>query len=152
MKHDEWMRIALQQAEIAFMEDEVPIGAVIVRNGEVLAAAHNEKEKGQDPTAHAEIVAIRQAAEKLGHWRLSDAVLYVTLEPCPMCAGACVLSRVDRVVYGASDPKMGCAGSKMDLLREDRFNQWVEVIPGVMKEECAALLTDFFDRLRAKRK
>lgn len=142
------MRLALEQARIALEKDEVPIGAVIVRDGELLAAARNEKEELQDPTAHAEILAIRRAVEKTGHWRLIDAVLYVTLEPCPMCAGAIVQSRIKKLVYGASDLKGGAVGSVMNVLNENCWNHRVEVTAGIMEEECSRLLKDFFKQKR----
>ena len=124
--------------------DDVPIGAVIVREGEVVAAAHNERELRQDPTAHAEIIALREAARAVGSWRVLDAVVYVTLEPCAMCAGAIVLARVPRVVYGASDPKAGACGSVLDVLGEARLNHRPEVAGGLLAQECAELLSGFF--------
>lgn len=148
MKHDDWMRLALEQAQIAYKRDEVPIGAVIVRNGEILSLSFNEKEKDQDPTAHAEIIAIRRAAEKLGHWRLTDAMLYVTLEPCPMCAGAIIQSRIKHLIYGASDPKGGAAGSVLNVLNEKLWNHKVEVTAGVLEEDCTVLLREFFRKKR----
>lgn len=148
MKHDDWMRLALEQAQIAYKRDEVPIGAVIVRNGEILSLSFNEKEKDQDPTAHAEIIAIRRAAEKLGHWRLTDAMLYVTLEPCPMCAGAIIQSRIKHLIYGASDPKGGAAGSVLNVLNEKLWNHTVEVTAGVLEEDCTVLLREFFRKKR----
>ncbi len=139
-----FMRLALREAERAEEHEDVPIGAVVVADGELLAAAHNERELRQDPTAHAEVIALREAARALGSWRVLDAVLYVTLEPCAMCAGAIVLSRVPRVVYGASDPKAGAAGSVLDVLGEPRLNHRPEVAGGLLADECAALLSDFF--------
>jgi tRNA(adenine34) deaminase len=139
------MRLALQEAELARAHDDVPVGAVIVdASGAIVAAAHNERERRQDPTAHAELLALRAAAEALGHWRLLDTTLYVTLEPCAMCAGAIVLARVPRVVYGTDDPKAGAAGSVLDILAEPRLNHRPEVTKGVLAPECAALLRDFF--------
>lgn len=143
-RHEDWMRLALEQAEKAFALDEVPIGAVIVREGEILALSYNEKEKDQDPTAHAEVLAIRRAAEKLGHWRLSDSVLYVTLEPCPMCAGAIVQSRIKHLVYGAPDLKGGAVDSVVRLLQDNLWNHKVEVTAGILEEECAQILKNFF--------
>ncbi|HEY4428378.1 MAG TPA: tRNA adenosine(34) deaminase TadA [Solirubrobacteraceae bacterium] len=143
-RDDYFMRIALREAERASEHDDVPIGAVVVRGGEVVAAAHNERELRQDPSAHAEIIALREAARAAGSWRVLDAVLYVTLEPCPMCAGAIVLSRVPRVVYGASDPKAGACGSVLDILDEPRLNHRPDVAGGLLAEECGALLSDFF--------
>ena len=146
---DEWfMRLALREAERALEHDDVPIGAVIVREGEVIGAAHNERELRQDPTAHAEILALRQASTAVGSWRVLDSVLYVTLEPCAMCAGAIVLARVPRVVYGTVDPKAGAAGSVLDVLGEPRLNHRPEVARGLLREECAALLVDFFSSRR----
>src|SRR3712207_2925997 len=139
-----FMRLALREAERALEHDDVPIGAVVVRDGEVIGAGHNERELRQDPTAHAEILALREAARHLGSWRILESVLYVTLEPCAMCAGAIVLGRVPRVVYGTADPKAGAAGSVMNVLAEPRFNHRPAVLGGVLREECAALLVDFF--------
>ena len=139
-----FMRLALREAERSLGHDDVPIGCVMTHDGEVVAAAANERELRGDPTAHAEVVAIREAAEKLGGWRLNDAVLYVTLEPCAMCAGAIVLARVPRVIYGAPDPKAGAAGSVLDVLGEPRLNHRPEVAGGLLAAESAALLRDFF--------
>ncbi len=143
-RDDYFMRLALREAERALEHDDVPIGAVLVRDGEVLAAAHNERELRQDPTAHAEMIALREAARVLGSWRVLDAVLYVTLEPCAMCAGAVVLARVARVVYGASDPKAGACGSVMNVLGEPRLNHRPDVAGGLLALECGALLSEFF--------
>lgn len=143
-----YMRLALREAERALEHDDVPVGAVVVREGEVVGAGHNERELRQDPTAHAELIALREAARSVGSWRLLDSVLYVTLEPCAMCAGAVVLGRVPRVVYGTGDPKAGAAGSVMDVLGEPRLNHRPEVAGGLLADECAALLTDFFGRRR----
>lgn len=147
-----FMQLAIEEAKKAEAIQEVPIGAVIVLNGEVISAAHNLRETEQRSIAHAELLAIDEACKKLGTWRLEDATLYVTLEPCPMCAGGIVLSRVKRVVYGASDPKGGCAGTLMNLLTDERFNHQCEVAAGVLEEECGTLLTNFFRELRKKRK
>lgn len=147
---ERWMKEAIRQARIAEDLGEVPIGAVIVREGAVVGAGYNLRERDKDPTAHAEMIAIRQASESLQAWRLLGCTLYVTLEPCPMCAGAILQSRVERVVYGASDPKAGCAGTLMDLLQDARFNHMSPWTSGVLHEECAALLTDFFRRLRSR--
>ena len=143
-RDDYFMRMALREAERASEHDDVPIGAVLVADGEVLAAAHNERELRQDPTAHAEIIALREAARALGSWRILDAALYVTLEPCAMCAGAIVLARVARVVYGASDPKAGACGSVLDVLGEPRLNHRPEVAGGLLALECGELLREFF--------
>jgi tRNA(adenine34) deaminase len=143
-RDDYFMRLALREAERAPAHEDVPIGAVVVRSGELVAAAHNERELRQDPTAHAEILALREAARVAGSWRVLDAVLYVTLEPCAMCAGAVVLARVARVVYGASDPKAGAAGSVLDVLAEPRLNHRPEVAEGLLAQECGELLSGFF--------
>nr|WP_281068033.1 tRNA adenosine(34) deaminase TadA [Arthrobacter stackebrandtii] len=144
-RHAEWMGLALTEARRALATADVPIGAVVLGpDGEILGLGSNEREAHGDPTAHAEVVAIREAAAKLGTWRLADCTLVVTLEPCTMCAGAIVLARVPRVVFGAWDEKAGAAGSVFDVLRERRLNHWVEVFPGVREDECAALLRDFF--------
>jgi tRNA(adenine34) deaminase len=143
-----FMRLAIREAQAALDHDDVPIGAVVVRDGEVIGAAHNERELRQDPTAHAELIALREASRALGCWRVLDAVLYVTLEPCAMCAGAIVLARVPRLVYGAIDPKAGAAGSVLDVLAQPRLNHRPVVAGGLLAEECAALLTDFFGSRR----
>jgi tRNA(adenine34) deaminase len=139
-----FMRLALREAERALEHEDVPIGAVVVRGGEVVAAAHNERELRQDPTAHAEIIALRDAARAAGTWRVLDAVIYVTLEPCAMCAGAIVLARLPRVVYGASDPKAGACGSVLDVLGESRLNHRPQVAGGLLARECGELLSEFF--------
>ena len=141
---------AIAEAKKAEAIREVPIGAVIVREGVVIGRGHNLRETTGDPTAHAEMIAIREASERLQAWRLLNCTLYVTLEPCPMCAGAIVQSRIERVVYGTGDPKAGCAGTLMNLLQENRFNHMAEVVPNVLQEESARLLTDFFRGLRKK--
>jgi tRNA(adenine34) deaminase len=145
---ERFMRLALREAERALEHDDVPVGAVVVHDGEVAGAAHNERELRQDPTAHAELLAIREASRALGRWRLLDCVLYVTLEPCAMCAGAIVLARVPRVFYGASDPKAGAAGSVLDVLDEPSLNHRPQVEAGLLAEESAALLRDFFGERR----
>jgi tRNA(adenine34) deaminase len=139
-----YMRLALREAERALEHDDVPIGAVVVRDGEVIGAGGNERELRQDPTAHAEIIALREASRATGSWRLLDAVMYVTLEPCAMCAGAIVLARLPRVVFGTADPKAGAAGSVFDILAEPRLNHRPEVASGLLAEDCAALLRAFF--------
>jgi tRNA(adenine34) deaminase len=141
---EHFMRLALREAGRALEHDDVPVGAVVVHAGEVIGAGHNERELRQDPTAHAEVLALREAAHHLGSWRILDSVLYVTLEPCAMCAGAIVLGRVGRVIYGADDPKAGAAGSVMDVLGEPRFNHRPRVDGGLLRDECAALLVEFF--------
>ncbi len=138
------MRLALREAERALEHDDVPIAAVIVRAGEVIGAAHNERELRQDPTAHAEILALREAARAVGSWRILEAVLYVTLEPCAMCAGAIVLARIPRLVYGAADAKAGACGSALDVLGEPRLNHRPAVAGGLLGEECGAMLSEFF--------
>jgi tRNA(adenine34) deaminase len=139
-----FMRLALREAQRAGEHDDVPIGAVVVHADELIAAGHNERELRQDPTAHAETIALREAARALGSWRVLDAVLYVTLEPCAMCAGAIVLARIPRVVFGASDPKAGACGSVLDVLGEPRLNHRPNVASGLLAEECGALLSEFF--------
>lgn len=149
LENDEfWMREAIAEARLAEQLGEVPIGAVIVKDGQIVGRGHNLRETGRDPTAHAELLAIRQASETLQAWRMLGCTLYVTLEPCPMCAGAMLQSRVERVVYGAADPKAGCVGTLMDLLQDSRFNHVAPWTSGVLGEECGALLTEFFRRLR----
>ncbi|HID78557.1 MAG TPA: nucleoside deaminase [Planctomycetaceae bacterium] len=147
--HEYYLRLALREAEIAFSEDEVPVGAVIVYRDRVIAAAHNQREKLRDPTAHAEMIAITQAAEWLGSWRLEDCTLYVTLEPCAMCAGAILQARISTVVYGATDPKAGAVRSLYQLLADTRLNHQCLVVPGVLAEPCGEILTRFF---RAQRR
>ncbi len=144
----EWMNAALAEALSAAAEGEVPVGAVMVRDGAILARAGNRTLRDQDPTAHAETLVIRDAAARLGSWRLDGCALYVTLEPCAMCAGAIVLARISRVVFGAWDDKAGMAGSVADLLRHPRLNHRAEVLAGVSRDECAALLSQFFRELR----
>ncbi|MGM8215741.1 tRNA adenosine(34) deaminase TadA [Bacillaceae bacterium W0354] len=145
-----FMREAIQEAKKAELINEVPIGAVIVYEEEIIARGHNRRETTQASEAHAEMIAIKQANEKIGSWRLENCTLYVTLEPCPMCAGAIVQSRIPNVVYGASDPKAGCAGTLMNLLSEPRFNHQAAVKKGVLQEECALLLKQFFKKIRHK--
>jgi tRNA(adenine34) deaminase len=145
------MRLAIAEAEKALGHDDVPVGAVILGpDGTVIGAGHNERELLQDPSAHAEMLAIRQAAEHIGHWRLLDTTLYVTLEPCAMCAGAIVLARIPHVVYGTTDPKAGAAGSVLDVLQEPRLNHRPQVTQDVLQPECAALLKDFFASKRRR--
>ncbi|WP_456279530.1 tRNA adenosine(34) deaminase TadA [Bacillus sp. AK128] len=146
------MKLAIEEAKKAESIGEVPIGAVLVKDGEVIASGYNLRESEQRSIAHAELLVIDQGCKELGSWRLEDTTLYVTLEPCPMCAGAIVLSRVSRVVYGAKDPKGGCVGTLMNLLEEPRFNHQSIVTSGVLEEECGNLLTNFFQTLRNKKK
>ena len=144
-----WMRLALSEAAEAGSAGDVPVGAVVVRRGgEVLGRCHNAREAMGDPTAHAEVLALRAAARTLGQWRLTGATLVVTLEPCTMCAGAAVLARVDRVVFGAHDDKAGAVGSRWDLVRDRRLNHRPEVVAGVLAAECSAMLAEFFQARR----
>jgi len=143
--HREWMRLALAEAEQAPATRDVPVGAIVVRDGVVIAARRNERELTNDPTAHAEVLALRDAAEAIGDWRLTDCTLVVTLEPCVMCAGAIVSARVGTLVFGAWDEKAGAAGSLYDIVRDRRLNHRVEVYPGVAPEASARLLLDFFE-------
>ncbi|MCA0972391.1 tRNA adenosine(34) deaminase TadA [Halobacillus litoralis] len=153
MNQDEhYMTFAIEEAKKAEQEGEVPIGAVIVHDGEIIAKGYNQREQSQLASSHAEFIAIERANEKIGSWRLEDCTLYVTLEPCPMCAGAIVQSRIPRVVYGAKDPKAGCAGTLMNLLEEERFNHQAEVVPFIMEETCSEMLTTFFRTLREKKR
>ncbi|MDT0163906.1 tRNA adenosine(34) deaminase TadA [Bacillus sp. AG4(2022)] len=149
---DDYMKEAIEEAKKAGELGEVPIGAVVVLDGKIISRAHNLRESNQNAVAHAELLAIEEACGMLGTWRLEDAVLYVTLEPCAMCSGAIILSRIKRVVYGASDPKGGCVGTFMNLLQDERFNHQSEVSAGVLEEECGSLLTDFFRALRERKK
>ena len=148
----QYMRLALAEAQAAANEDEVPIGAIIVHANRVIAAAHNQREQLHDPTAHAEMIAITQAAGALGDWRLEDCTLYVTLEPCPMCAGAIVLARVARVVYGAADPKAGAVDTLYRLLDDQRLNHRAQVTSGMLADECGAILTRYFQQKRGEGK
>jgi tRNA(adenine34) deaminase len=148
--HEYWMNYAIEEALKAESIAEVPIGAVIVCDNEIIGSGHNLRETSFDPTAHAELIAIRQASEHKQAWRLTGSTLYVTLEPCPMCAGAILQSRIDRVVFGTTDPKAGCCGTLMNLLQEERFNHQTDIVQDVLKEECSALLTNFFRKLRGK--
>uniref|UniRef100_UPI00352ACA50 tRNA adenosine(34) deaminase TadA n=1 Tax=Aerococcus urinaeequi TaxID=51665 RepID=UPI00352ACA50 len=147
-----FMEAAIEEAKKAAAIGEVPIGAVVVYQGEIIGRGHNLRETSQDVTTHAEILAIQEANRNRASWRLADADLYVTLEPCPMCSGAMIQSRIKRVYYGAYDQKGGTAGTLMNILNDSRFNHQVEVIDGVMHDECKALLQDFFIELRKKRK
>ncbi|MGE5654214.1 MAG: tRNA adenosine(34) deaminase TadA [Bacillota bacterium] len=151
MNDESCMRLAIEAALEAQAIGEVPIGAVIVRDGQVIGRGFNRRESWRDPTAHAEMIAIRQASETLGGWRLPGTTMYVTLEPCPMCAGAMMLARIERLVFGVRDPKGGCVGSIYNLVQEPRFNHRLEVTEGVLAEECGALLKNFFRNLRSKR-
>ena len=148
-KFEHLMRSAIEQARIAEGLGDVPVGAVIARDGEIIASAYNRRIIDADPTAHAEMLAIRAAAETIGDWRLNGCTLAVTLEPCPMCAGAIVLARLDRLVYGATDPKAGAVETLYQICSDTRLNHQVEIIPGILAEECSQLLTDFFRNQRA---
>lgn len=150
--HEDYMRQALQMARQAYEVEEVPVGAVIVHRGRVIAAAHNQRETLKDPTAHAEIIAITQAAEALRSWRLDECRLYVTLEPCPMCAGAIIQARIPLVVYGATDPKAGAVESLYQILNDPRLNHSAEVIEGILADECGRILTEFFQMQRRRGK
>ena len=148
MDHERFMREAIAEATHAFQKGDVPVGAVAVRDGQIIGRGHNHKEELKDPTAHAEMIALRGAARTLEGWRLIGVTLYCTMEPCPMCAGAMVQARLPRLVYAVDDPKAGAAGSVMDLLRNERLNHRVEVIAGVLAEEAEELTRRFFRRLR----
>jgi tRNA(adenine34) deaminase len=146
--HSHFMKLALDEAERAFREEEVPVGAVIVHGDRVVARAHNQREQLRDPTAHAEMIAITQAAEALGSWRLDECTLYVTLEPCPMCAGAILQARIPSVVYGAADPKAGAVHTLYRMLEDTRLNHRATAVSGVLADECGQILSRFFQRQR----
>jgi len=148
VKHEDFMNIAFREAQKAYEIQEIPVGAVIIHEGRVIAKAHNQRELLRDPTAHAEMIAITQAASHLQSWRLENCAMYVTLEPCPMCAGAIVLARIPEIIFGAVDPKAGAGGSLMNILQDPRLNHRVEITSGIMKTECEAILKDFFAHLR----
>ncbi len=147
-EHTKFMKEALRVAERAREQDEVPIGAIVVRDGKVISRAHNTKHRDKNALLHAEIVALSKAAKKIGDWRLTDCDLYVTLEPCPMCAGACINARVRSVIFGAYDPKAGCCGTLYNLPADPRFNHRPNVIGGVLEKECGEILSQFFKKLR----
>lgn len=147
-----FVRSAIEAARIAEENGDVPIGAVIVHQNQIIAKAYNQRQQLQDPTAHAEIIALTQAAAAVGNWRLHGCTMYVTLEPCPMCAGALVLSRMDRLVYGCDDPKAGACGSLYNIVADDRLNHRLEVSSGILAEECTEQLQDFFQRRRVENK
>ena len=147
--HDEFMRKALDEAILAYEEQEVPVGAIIVHEGQIIASAHNQRETLNDPTAHAEMIALTQAAATLGSWRLEGCTMYVTLEPCPMCAGAIVQARIPVVVYGATDPKAGACHSLYSITDDSRLNHRAQVLGGVLADDCKALLQEFFRQQRA---
>ena len=146
------MRLAMEEAKKARAVGEVPIGALIVHDGMVIASGYNQRETSQTTLSHAELIAIQEANDHIGSWRLEDCTLYVTLEPCPMCAGAIIQSRIPRVVYGASDKKAGCGGTLMDLFHVEGFNHQVDVTSGVLADECGSMLTSFFRELRGKKR
>lgn len=148
----DFMRLAIAEARKAADLGEVPVGSVVVLDGQVVSTGFNRRETWQDPTAHAELIAMRRAAEKLGSWRLLDCTLYITLEPCPMCAGTIINSRVPRVVYGARDAKAGAARSLYAMLEDPRLNHRVDITENCLRDECAGLLTDFFEAIRQRRK
>jgi tRNA(adenine34) deaminase len=148
MRHHDFMAIALEEARIAADHGEIPVGAALVKDGEIIARGHNRRVETGDPTAHAEVLVLREAADRTGDWRLEGTTLYVTLEPCPMCAGAIVLARVKSVVFGASEPRAGAGGSAYNILEDGTLGHRVEVVAGVMEEECRRLLQGFFDDLR----
>jgi tRNA(adenine34) deaminase len=150
--HNYWMRRAIAEAGKARLKDEVPIGCLIVQDDRIIARGHNLRETLQDPAAHAEMIAIRKAARKLGSWRLLDTTLYVTLEPCTMCMGAIILARIPVVVFGCHDPKGGAAGSLYDLSNDPRLNHSIRLVPDVMKSECSGILSSFFSELRARKR
>ena len=150
--HESYMRMALEQAQQAFAIGEIPVGAVITHRDRVIAAAYNQREQLRDPTAHAEMIAITQAAEAVGNWRLANCVLYVTLEPCPMCAGAIINARIPRVVFGAADPKAGAVQSVFRLLSDARLNHRAEISSGVLQAPCSQILTHFFELRRNGKK
>ena len=145
---EQWMRLALEEARAAFEAGEVPVGAVLVKNGEVVCRARNRREELHDPTAHAEMLCLREGARLLGDWRLRDCELYVTLEPCPMCAGAMVMSQLGRCVFGAADPRQGCCGSVYDLPGDEALHGLTSWVGGVLADECAALMKAFFQQKR----
>ena len=145
------MRIALAEAQKAALRGEIPIGAIIVKDGEVIASAHNMRETWHDATAHAEIIAVKAACELLGSWRLTGCTLYVTVEPCPMCAGALVMSRIDRLVYGCTDIKAGAAESLFNVVNNPAMNHQIETVSGVLEEDCRQVMKDFFQQKRSKK-
>ncbi|MBU5439370.1 tRNA adenosine(34) deaminase TadA [Tissierella sp. MSJ-40] len=148
---EKYMKVALEEAKKAYSTYEVPVGAIIVHKNKIIGRGYNKRETLKDPTAHAEILAIKEASEYLGGWRLIDCTMYVTLEPCPMCAGAIVNSRIDKLIIGTRDLKMGCCGTVEDLTNHPKFNHRLEVIFGILEEECSNLMRDFFKELRNKK-
>jgi tRNA(adenine34) deaminase len=152
LDHENYMLLAIEEAKKAEALEEVPIGAVVIFEGQVIGRGYNLRETNQDPLAHAEISAIHEAAKHLGSWRLERCTLYVTLEPCPMCAGAILQSRIPTLVYGTTDPKAGCVGSLYNLLQDNRFNHQTEMIRGIRQDECSQMLSNFFRQLREQKK
>ena len=148
--HEKWMKVAFREAEKAFEQDEVPIGAVVVQNGQIIGRGYNQRESLIDPTAHAEILAITSAANTIKDWRLKDCQLYVTKEPCPMCAGALVNARINMVIFGMYDEKEGCCGSLYQLCRDNRFKHQLTVKGGIMEEPCTIIIQEFFKKQREK--
>jgi tRNA(adenine34) deaminase len=151
-KDNQFMKLAVEQAGIAQENGDVPIGAVIIHNGQIIGKAYNQREQLQDPTAHAEIIALTQAAAAMESWRLEGCTMYVTLEPCPMCAGALVLARIDRLVYGCDDPKTGAVKSLYNIATDGRLNHRIEVTSGVLADECSKILQEFFQKKRSEKK
>jgi tRNA(adenine34) deaminase len=149
-EHERWMEYALREADLAYKRKEVPIGAIVVRENRIIGRGYNQIESLKDPTAHAEMIAITAAANQLGSRRLEDCTLYVTLEPCPMCAGAIVLARLPRLVYGGEDPKAGACGTLFNIVQDDRLNHRVEVTGGVTRERCSSILKEFFAKVRSE--
>ena len=147
--HYKWMNAALEEARKALGKNEVPVGAVIVQENEILSRGHNLVESIQDPTAHAEILAITSAANATASWHLDDSILYVTLEPCPMCAGALLMSRIKTLVFGTKDPRYGACGSVIQVVQNELFDVQLDVVEGIMKDQCSALLKEFFEKLRS---
>ncbi|MDD5011206.1 MAG: tRNA adenosine(34) deaminase TadA [Phycisphaerae bacterium] len=147
----QFMRAAIDQANIALENGDVPVGAVIVRENKIIAKGYNQRQQLNDPTAHAEIIALTAAAEHIGHWRLLNCTIYVTLEPCPMCAGALVLARIDRLVFGCDDPKTGACGSLYNIVQDNRLNHRLEITKGVLADDCSKLLQDFFSVKRQRK-
>ncbi len=147
----QFMRAAIDQANIALENGDVPVGAVIVRENKIIAKGYNQRQQLNDPTAHAEIIALTAAAEHIGHWRLLNCTIYVTLEPCPMCAGALVLARIDRLVFGCDDPKTGACGSLYNIVQDERLNHRLEITKGILADDCSKMLQDFFSVKRQRK-
>jgi len=150
LKDEYYMNLAIKQAQKAFEINETPVGAIIVYNDKIIAEGFNKRNTTKNPLAHAEIIAINQAADYIGDWRLEQCYIYITLEPCPMCAGAIVQSRIPKIIFGAKNPKAGCAGSIINLLQIEKLNHQVEIVNGILEPECSAMLKEFFKRFRNK--